>query len=535
MKGAEDWLDVPLDDIPPHVTDGPSNGARPARGNGSNQPTIRVAGGTLADNTAEAIKALKAHGLDIFDRGGMLVRPVRLSETDLVGGVKRPEGALVLRPVDPDWLRLRLAEVAQWEKFDARYSKDWKPTDPSTAVARTIVAAPDEGNWPHLRAIARHPVLTLDGRRIEAPGYDAATGILVDVSGHWPALPKDPTRDDAIASRARLEYLLRNFPFVANADRSVGLSLLMTPIMRPVLATAPGHAVDAPSPGTGKSLLIDAAAILATGATAPVLDYGQDADEAAKRLDGSLLAGDSLVALDNIEAPVEGAALCQMLTQQVRRIRPLGSSVMATVPCVGTITFNGNNLTLRGDIVRRVLVARLDAGCENPELREFDQDLLADVREQRGEIVRDLQTIVAAYIRAGRPKVGIKPLGSFDDWNRTVRAALVWCGAEDPTLVMERSKREDPRRQARIAVFSAWSAELGKDPVPLSTVILAAETVKPLREALELVAMKGGKLDAGRLGYWCRSNKGVQCGKLVLRQDDSAMRAHTHWAVKDEW
>ena len=438
----------------------------------------------------------------------------------------------MLRPVDPDWLRLRLGEAAQWVKYDAR-KDEWRETDPPLQVARTLVAAPDEGKWPHLRAIARHPLLTLDGRRIEARGYDSETGIYVDLSGHWPELPRDPTRDNAIAARARIEHLLRHFPFVRAEDRAVSLSLFATVLQRPVLATAPGHAVDAPAPGTGKSLLIDAAAIIATGSTAPVLEYGQDAEEAAKRLDGSLLAGDPLIALDNIEAPVEGAALCQILTQQVRRIRPLGTSAMETVPCVGTITFNGNNLTLRGDVVRRVLVARLDARCEQPELREFDQDLLAEVRARRGEIVRDLQTIIAAYIRAGRPKVEIKPLGSFDEWNQTVRAALVWCGSPDPAAVMERSRREDPKRQAINAIFSAWHDALGDEKVPLSTVILAAETAEPLRQALELVAKKGSNLDARSLGYWCRSNRGVQSGKLALFLDTSTERAIAHWSVEE--
>ena len=50
-----------------------------------------------------------------------------------------------------------------------------------------------------------------------------------------------------------------------------------------MLPAAPGHGTDAPAPGTGKSLLIDAAAILSTGTTA-VMDYGRDRDEATKRL-----------------------------------------------------------------------------------------------------------------------------------------------------------------------------------------------------------------------------------------------------------
>jgi putative DNA primase/helicase len=100
---------------------------------------------------------------------------------------------------------------------------------------------------------------------------------------------------------------------------------------------------------------------------------------------------------------------------------------MVTVPCTALLTLNGNNLTLRGDIVRRVLVCRLDAKCERPELRQIEQDLLSDVRRERGELVRDAQTIMAAYVAAGRPKQKLPALGGFREWRHGPRRArLVW-------------------------------------------------------------------------------------------------------------
>jgi putative DNA primase/helicase len=136
-----------------------------------------------------------------------------------------------------------------------------------------------------------------------------------------------------------------------------------------VLPAAPGHAVDAPEAGTGKSLLVDAAAIVA-GVEAPVMDYG-DAKEMSKKLDAALLAGDAIVAIDNVEAPLEGGVLSQVLTQASLRIRVLGLSKVVTAPCAAMVTISGNNLVLRGDIVRRVLLCRLDAGVERPETRAF--------------------------------------------------------------------------------------------------------------------------------------------------------------------
>jgi hypothetical protein len=83
-------------------------------------------------------------------------------------------------------------------------------------------------------------------------------------------------------------------------NRAVAISMLTTAIARPSLPAAPMPAIDAPEAGTGKSLLVDVASILASGTEAPVMDYGQDAVEAGKRLDAMLLAGDPLI--DNVEA-----------------------------------------------------------------------------------------------------------------------------------------------------------------------------------------------------------------------------------------
>jgi putative DNA primase/helicase len=486
------------------------------------RPAIDIIPGQLAKRTAEAIRVLRDARTDIYDRGGQLVRPVRVAEPEMLDGVRRPVGALVLRPVEPEWLRLRLAEVAAWRKWDAR-TETLRPADPPADVARTIVAAPDEGGWPYLRAIVRHPVLLPDGRRIQRQGYDAATGLLVDATGDWPSLPDKPTRDHAVEARARIEYLLRYYPWVSPVDRAVALSLILTALARAVVPAAPGHGTDAPTPGSGKSLLIDAAAILSTGAPAAVMDYGRDQDEAAKRLDGMLLAGDAVISVDNIEVAIGGAALCQTLSQPTRRVRPLGASTMVTVPCGALIALTGNNLTLLGDIVRRVLVCRLDAGCERPELREIPQDLLADVREQRGELVRDAQIIMAAYIAAGRPRQTLPPLGGYREWNTMVRAPLVWCGAADPVAAMERTRAEDPSQQATRAVLEVWHDAIGSEPITVASLIASAEAraqngARDLWDALAMVAMRGTQLDGGKLGYWLRSHRDCRCGARTMRR-----------------
>lgn len=548
--GASDWfikdwalqyrwpeysVDQTLRDVDTMIAGARAKGYERARQHGA--PEIDTAPGNFAVNVRAAIASLHASDRQIFDRGGQLVRPVEHSAaTGSADGVYRPAGALILAPVGADWIRVQLADVAAWRRFDARTEK-YKACDPPPDIARTIVNAPDEGRWHYLRGIVRHPVLLPSGRRVTAQGYDHGTGLLVDAPGTWPPLPDRPTRADAEAAVEALQHLFRYFPWAADVDLAVALSAILTALVSPILDAVPGHAIDAPAAGTGKSKLMNAVAMIATGATAATLDYGDNPEEAAKRLDSALLAGDPILHIDNIEGPLEGAALCQTITQSFRRMRLLGSNSMVTVPCNILITATGNNLTLRGDIVRRMLVCRLDAQCERPEEREISQDLLAEVAEQRGDLVMLAQTIMLAYIRAGRPRLGLTPIGSFEAWSDLVRDPLVWAGLADPVQSIARSRKDDPLAQALRDVLAAWYDAWRSEPVTVADLIERAEAraangAAEFKEALSLVCLRGGKLDGVRLGYWLRKNRDCRSAGLSLtRTGEVAHGGSTKWQV----
>ena len=81
------FVEVPDDEQP---IEPQPNGKKPAKPKAEAPAgTIKVTSGSLVENTADAIRALKAGAVEIFDRGGALMRPVRLTETDLVDGIKR--------------------------------------------------------------------------------------------------------------------------------------------------------------------------------------------------------------------------------------------------------------------------------------------------------------------------------------------------------------------------------------------------------------------------------------------------------------
>ena len=98
-----------------------------------------------------------------------------------------------------------------------------------------------------------------------------------------------PTRADARKALALLVELIESFPFVAEQDRSVALSAILTACVRRSLPISPLHAFTAPVAGSGKSKLVDVASVIATGHEASVMAQGQTEEKLEKRLSSMIL------------------------------------------------------------------------------------------------------------------------------------------------------------------------------------------------------------------------------------------------------
>jgi len=188
---------------------------------------------------------------------------------------------------------------------------------------------------------------------------------------------------------------------------------------------------------------------------------------------------------------------------------------MITVPNAATYFATGNNLTFVGDVTRRGIRGRLDAGVERPELREFTtEDPVETVKRERPKYVSVCLTILRAYIVAGAPGQ-TRPLGSFEEWSRLVRDALVWLGR--PILSTRwsaharkiRGARRSPRpgtveRPARLGTRVREGRDRQGDR--LRTCSSPSDFNRKsflhpeFREALLTVAGDGGNISGKRLG-----------------------------------
>lgn len=490
-------------------------------------PTIHVEPNTLAEQVREAEVAVMGARLGLYQRAGQVVRLGQVRERTAEGGER--EAVRVLEVGEAHLAEL-MGRAAHWARMDAR-RKDYVPTRCPVDVARAYLARGGL-DWalPELAGVIHAPTLRPDGSLLDLPGYDTATGLFLDLRGEtWPEVAENPTREAAAAALAELGELVAEFPFVAPEDRAVALSAMMTAIVRRSLPAAPMHAFTASTPGTGKSYLTDTVAMLATGRPAPGMSWTADEAENGKRLDAALLAGASLIVLDNVTAELSGARLNQILTQPEATARVLGQSRNVAVPCAAFVLANGNNLTIAADMTRRALLCRLDAGVERPELRSFHADPLAQLREDRPRFVAAVLTVLRAYHVAGRP-AALRPLGSFEAWSALVRGALLWLGEADPVGTVESVRADDPRRAELAAVLGQWDRVLGDRRVSSREVLEAAAAAPDMREALLAVAGVAGAINTRRLGLWLRANKGKLVGGLKL---DTAGTLHGSalWAL----
>ena len=244
-------------------------------------PTIRYVAGLLPDILDQAERALLQAELGLYQRSTFIVRAgtVRSDANEGVRSVRRriiPQGNRAIAEA--------MTQAAVWEKYDRR-SEEWIRIDAPLSIADTYLQRVGRWHLPVLTGLLNAPTLRADGSILAGPGYDAATGLLIEPAvGGFQPIPASPTLEDARAALGILLELIAEFPFVSPVDRAVALSGILTAVIRRSLPTAPLHAFDAPVAGSGKSKLVDIITMVASGREAAVIAQGKTEEELEKRL-----------------------------------------------------------------------------------------------------------------------------------------------------------------------------------------------------------------------------------------------------------
>ena len=430
----------------------------------------------------EAIAAL-AQDPEVYCRGSSLAEVIEY-DSGSVKSIMRPPGSprvsLMSRPRIRDVLT-RSANFVTPKWDDEAKAWDEVPAHPPNWCVAAVEA---RGQWPGVRPIlgvVETPILRPDGSALDSPGYDTATALFYRPNGSYPEIATNPTKEEAEKAAQELLELVQDFPFAAG-HRAAWLSAALTPIARfAINGPVPLHYFDASTRGSGKSRLTDLVAVLATGRTMPRTGYQDDDAEMRKRITSIALAGDLMMLLDNVAEPFGGASLDAALTAMTWRDRVLGASQMTDeMPLFTCWHGSGNNTVFKGDIVRRVVLCRLESDLENPEERKdfsIEGDLIEHAKINRGRLVVAALTILKAHAQAGRPDCGLAPMGSFESWSRVVRSAVRWATGEDPCVGIKLVRDNDPETVGRAALIDSWAELPGADRG-----ITTAEAIKLVRD-----------------------------------------------------
>lgn len=396
------------------------------------------------------------------------------------------EGDVSIETLEADTLSNELRKVAEWKQGEA-------VVDPFPNVVRDMLAEGDleSKGLPALLTVSRAPKFSETGELVLEPGYhpglksfyQPGAGLVV------PPVSASPTGEEVErAKELILGDLLEGFAFREGADgddkpaeggtpserrrlygaasRANALALFLLPFCRAMINGAtPFHLVNKRQPREGASLFTRLFGIVVAGAPLGTTTY-VDTQELRKKITSYQMVGAEVFILDNLEGTVEGAELCSPITGDKRDDRVLGSNEVASAVIRWVWLGNGNNVQMSSEMAKRTCLITIDSGLAEPERRDDFKhaDIEQWARENRGELIWAVLTIIQAWIVAGKPKdMGLR-FGGFDDWYRTMHGIMKVIGVdgfmgnrEDLT-----SEGTDSEKGEIVRFLTAWQRRYGQ-------------------------------------------------------------------------
>lgn len=325
-----------------------------------------------------------------------------------------------------------VARIANW----VNETKDgYTNVFPPKPLAPDLVSSPDS-KLPRLDAIVHVPIFDEHGKLVTTPGYHPKSFLWLhlDPSFKMDPIPEAPSPADVAAARALiLDELLTDFPFADQSDRAHAVAMLVQPFVRRLIrGNTPIVDIEAPTPGSGKTLLADQVSILAEGRNCTPLTLTNDEDEIRKKISSALIASKNIILFDNVKDNMDSGQIAAAITADVWSDRSFNKQSLLEVPNRALWVITANNPSLSDELARRSIRCRLDTKSDKPHKRKnFKHKALRKwVLAHRAELVRAILTLAQAWLVAGRPAPRVDPLGSFESWTEVVGGILQYAGIE---------------------------------------------------------------------------------------------------------
>jgi hypothetical protein len=400
--------------------------------------------------------------------------------------------------------KLHILDRVRWRGMVNRVASFWetKKTQKGTRTEEVLPPLPmmlDSllflPDWlPIIDRVSPLPVFDRQGN-LQTNGYHEASKTLVQSD-------IDPMPMDAGAALALLfDEVFCDFPFASQSDKANLIAYLLAPFVREMCDSVPLFLIDAAQRGTGKGLLNDIVHTIWTGEPAEVSDLPLSQEEQRKQLTTHLLSAPVSVTFDDISL-LSGHAIQRAITASTWRDRILGRNEDCALPvrCIWAAT--ANNAVLGGDMVRRVLLIRLETHEENPsqraDFKRSENELRAFVREHRADLVSACIALVQHGLAHGTP--GNVKMGGFGEFASVMSRVLNGVGVSgfygNMAAVFE---REDGRQTGWKAIVWAWYETHGTDMVRAGDVAKLIEEDDECEINLEGDTAKARDTAAGKL------------------------------------
>jgi putative DNA primase/helicase len=322
-------------------------------------------------------------------------------------------------------------ELARCAIFRIYRRKQWEVDLPPIYVIDDILAHPNPP-FPVISRILTAPIFSEEGKIQTKSGYSPVTGYYLRIQDGTKvsAVPENPQEDHIRRAKEIIDELLFDFPFIDKSEKAHATCLFLSPFVRPMITGfEPVFVIEAPSPGTGKTLLAQALAYPSTGRLLEAMSEGRNDEEMRKRITAKLIKSPTHVFIDNVRHQIAYSSLASAITAGIWEDRILGGSRTVQVPVTSTWVITGNNPSLSSEMARRCVRIRLDTGREQPWLRnpsEFKhQNLIEWTRKNRGQLIWAALVLVQNWIAKNRPRpTGNPTMGMFEEWCNTMGGIL---------------------------------------------------------------------------------------------------------------
>lgn len=389
------------------------------------RPELDCDSGDLDDLTTRTWNLITEHDVPptLFSRGTLCVR------------IEVERGRAFFNELTEPRCRHEIARIIQCVKTrvsrEEGTRREWcKP--PSDLISNLLATPINKTPLPPVREIVEIPTLSPDGVIVQTPGYDAGSQLIYRPYSNIPiTIPTTPSREEVAAARETINDLLSDFPFAAKADRCHAVALMLMPFVRPFIgAPAPLYLVAAPTPGSGKGLLVYACLYPSVGRNIGTIADTRNEEEMRKHITARLLEGCPVTFIDNLTRPLDSGVLAAAITATTWNDRRLGKTETIRVPVETTWVVSANNPTLSMEIARRSIQIRLDPRRDQPWMRDGWQhpQLMDYVQCRRSDLVTACLTLIQDWLCAGQPAPHVKPLGSFERWTHVVGGILEHAG-----------------------------------------------------------------------------------------------------------